>query len=681
MAKNKRNTQADKSHAISRGTVSSHEPGKRKPVSKEPSRGLFGMGGGQLSWQAHALIMAGITILAWLVLSPCLGNQFTNWDDPGYIQDNPLVKDLSLAGLKAIGSSSVMGNYAPLTVLSYAIEYGFVRLAPWLYHFDNLLLHLMDALLVYWLVYLLTRRAVAAVVTTLLFSLHPMHIESVAWVSGRKDVLYAAFYLSACIAYIYYTRATDRQRWKWYAAVLALFTCSLLAKPVAVTLPLTLLLIDYFEQRTWKFALLLEKLPHFMLAVLFGVIALNVQHKAGAMDMQKIHYNFIERIALGGYAFITYLWKAAVPISLSNFYTYPQKIGDALPFVYYLYLLAAAAIIVLAWIYLRKNRIVTFGVGLFVTGIALLLQFVPVGDAILADRYTYLPYLGLFFIAGWYVSEFNKSSAGRKYGKSLTGAFVVYFTGLVILANERCSVWHDPVSLWTDAIEKDPSNTGAYNNLGFVYYRKWIDEGNPVYKQKYYDSAYYLLTRAIALKPDFVNPHISLGEMERGAGKYSEAKENYFSAMKLNSKDPNLTLGLAILYYITKDYDSAGYWFRRALVVDPSAQAHGNYANFLNLTGKGDSALVEYGKAISISPGQYVAYLNRGKVYRDANRLEEAVRDFDEVIKLDPDIGEAYYDRSMCYDRLGNKTHARQDAERAMALGYKVDDSYYKRLQ
>jgi len=576
-----------------------------------------------------------------------------------------------------------MGNYHPFTILSYAIEYSFVRIEPWLYHFDNLLLHVLDTLLVYWLVMLLTRRPIAAIITAILFGLHPMHVESAAWVSGRKDVLYSLFYLSAGIAYVYYLRATGPQKTKWYIAILVLFICSLLAKPVAVSLPLTLLLIDYFEKREWNNKVLIEKIPHFLLAILFGIIAVTVQHSAGAMDMQKVHYNFIERIALGCYALDTYLWKAIAPANLSNFYAYPQKTGDSLPPLFYLYPLTAIALVVAAWKLLRKNRIAVFGLLLFIANIALLLQFIPVGEAILADRYSYMPYLGLFFIAGWYVSEYFAGTQKIKYASAILWVSGAYMVLLFIVSYQRCMVWYNPISLWNDAIEKDPvHNPGAYNNLGFIYYQKWAAAGDPIEKRTDYDSAMLLLNKAIELKPSFVNPYISLGEMQRGAGKYEEAKQSYFKAMKLNPRDPNLTLGLAILYLFMKDTASSGYWFRTAIDVDPSAQAHGNYANFLNMTGKTDSAIMEYSIAVAKGPGQYSQYLNRGKVYRENNRVDDAISDFNNAIRLNPDLGELYYERSLAYNKKGNRTQALQDVEKAAALGYnKIDDVYYKGLK
>jgi protein O-mannosyl-transferase len=631
----------------------------------------------------HLLIMAVISILCWVFLRSCLSNQFTNWDDPGYIQDNVLVKSLDLENIKAIFSTPVMGNYHPLTILSYALEYNFAHLDPALYYFDNLILNVLDTLLVYWLVILLTKRPVAGIVTALLFGLHPMHVESVAWISERKDVLYVFFYLSACISYIYYLRTTGSNRRKWYVAVALLFVCALLSKPVAVTLPLTLLLIDYFERRQWQRSVLIEKIPHFLVALTFGIVALKVQQSAGAMDMQKIHYNFIERIALGGYAFVTYLYKAVLPVRLCNVYAYPLKVNGTIPLVYYLCPAAAIALVVLAWRYTRQNRILVFGFLLFLVNIALLLQFIQVGDAIIAERYSYLPYLGLFFIAGWYVSVLFEPDFKKSYGNILKAAAGVYMVTFFFISSARSEVWHDSVTLWLDAVKTDPvRNIGGYNNLGFIYYQRWLTNPDPYEKKKNYDSAYLFLNKAIELNPEYTSPYISLGEMVRGAGQFDEARNLYFKALKYSPKNPNMYLGLAILYYIKKDMDSAGMWFRNAIAADPSPQAYGNYANFLNFTGKTDSALVNYEIAIKRAPDQYSSYLNRSRVYRDNKRPDEAIKDLDMAIKLNPDLGDLYYERSMSYNIKGNRAQAIADVEKAISLGFnRVDNNYYQGLK
>ena len=382
-----------------------------QPVQRQPPRQTAkpkpeAAGDSFFKRNLNYILPAAIAVITWLFYQSCINNLLTNWDDPGYIRDNGLIKDISAEGIKNIFTYSVMGNYHPLTVLSYAIEYSFVRLQPMWYHIDSLLFHIIVTVLVYWFVNLVTRRPIAAAIAALLFGLHPMHVESVAWLSGRKDVVYGVFYMAACITYIYFVRTDGGKKWKWYALTSLFFICSLLGKPVAVVLPVTLFLIDYFEQRKLTAGMVLEKVPWLLLSIVAGIKSILDQRVFGSLETQDVTYKAWERIALGGYAMVTYLWKAVVPVGLSNFYPYPLKEADAMPVVYYIYPLGVAVIFVLLWFFARKNRLVVFAALFFLVNIALLLQFIPVGGAIVADRYTYIPYLGLFIIAGWYVSGF-----------------------------------------------------------------------------------------------------------------------------------------------------------------------------------------------------------------------------------------------------------------------------------
>lgn len=631
-------------------------------------------------------IIAGcIAIVTWLFLKICLDNKITNWDDPGYITNNALIKDVSGEGLKQIFSTPIMGNYHPLTILSYAIEYSYVRLEPWLYHLDSLLLHIVVTILVYWFVKVLTKNTVAGGVAALLFGLHPMHVESIAWLAGRKDVLYGTFYMAALLCYVYFVRSQGNTRWKWYGAVTLLYICSLLAKPVAVTLPVTLLLIDYFEQRQWTKAVFIEKLPLFAIAIAFGIKSMMDQKAFGSLATQNVTYSFFERIALGGYAFITYLWKAVLPVGLSCFYPYPVKVDNAIPFQYYLFPVGALVLLGALWLFGRKNRVVMFGSLFFLVNIALLLQFLPVGGAILADRYSYLPYLGLFIMAGYFVSKFYnpqlKTTAGYM-ALAITGAYALY---LGYQSNIRCRAWYDTTSLWRDEIEKQPETPNAYNNLGFNYFNRFNESVNQSERKVFYDSAFYLLHKAIALQPSFANPYISLGELQRAAGNYPDAKKYYYEGIALKDKEgtANAYLGLAITYCITHMFDSALICFRNATVEKGYfPEAHSNFGNYYDMLGMKDSALKEYGIAISQNPDMYAPYINRGRLLYRLSRCDEAMKDFARALEIVPDMGEVYYARSYCYAKNGNKTQALQDVERALSLGYtNIDKNYYQMLK
>ncbi len=639
-------------------------------------------GNGFLAKYKHILVPTGIAIITWLFLKACTNDLFTNWDDPGYIRDNPLIKDVSAEGLKNIFSNPIMGNYHPLTILSYGIEYSYVQLQPYLYHLDSLLLHILTTLLVYHFTMLLTRRQVAAVVVALLFGLHPMHVESLAWLAGRKDVLYGAFYIGACITHIYYIRS-EHKKVLWYTCTILLYLLSLLSKPVAVVLPLTLLLIDYFEKRPLNIKLILEKLPHFALSIAAGYRSILDQQQFGSLNTLNVTFNFTERIALGCYAFFTYLWKAIVPVHLCNFYPYPDK---PLHVVYYAFPFVIAAIIAGVWFFGRKNKVVVFGSLFFLVNIILLLQFIPVGGAIIADRYSYIPYFGLFFLAGWFVSGYFEPWGDHKTGNTILIGTLVYILALGYMSNQRCGAWYDATTLWTDEIEKEPSRApNAYNNLGFNYFNKFNESVDPKERQVFYDSSYQMLTEAIKLQPDFANPYVSLGELERSVNKFADAKRNYYKALSLKESDMDASayLGLAIISAISHNFDSSAYCFRTALRLKPYfPEAHSNLGNLYDMMHQSDSALAHYAIAIAQNADMIPPYLNRGRLLVRLHRTDEAMQDFEHCLALNPNMGEVYYARSMAYAQKHDHTHALQDIEKAISLGFtQINPNYHQAMK
>ena len=468
-----------------------------------------------------------------------------------------------------------------------------------------------------------------------------------------------------------------------------MFIFSLLGKPVAVILPVSLLLIDYFEQRKLEMISIVEKIPLFLISVGFGIKSVLDQKQFGGLDTQNVSYNFIERFALGGYAFITYLWKAVMPVELCNFYPYPEKVAGSMPVVYWVYPLAALVIVSLLWFFGRKNRMVMFGMLFFIANIALLLQFIPVGGAIVADRYTYIPYLGLFMILGWGGSEYFKPGANRSIGMVVLAAVVGYALMLGYMSNERCKVWYDTTSLWRDEIEKEPRRApNAWNNLGFNYFNKFNDEVNPAKRKIYYDSSMMLLNKAIELQPDFVNPYISRGELLRSLGMagFPEAKVNYYHVVNMTGtteqERANAYLGLGIIYAISHNFDSSGYCFTQAVTLKKYfPEAHSNFGNFYDMTKQYELALKEYGIAIQQNPDMFAPHLNRARLLQRLKRYPEALSDFKTASELSPDNGEVYYSRGLCHGQMGNFKLAVADIEKAKSLGFKVDEAMLQDLK
>ena len=545
-------------------------------------------GDGQPKRVSDWLVAGGVGLVTFLFLLSCLDNQLTNWDDLGYVITNNLIKDNSAEGIKNIFSihHPVMGNYHPLTILLHLIEYSYVGLAPWLYHFDSVLMHVLATMAAYAFVKVLTRNTIAAAIASLLFGLHPMHMESVAWVAGRKDLIYSFFFLLGCATHLYYIRNSDKKA-LWFTATIILYGVSLLAKSVGVTFPIVLLLLDLYEQRKLNFMLLVEKLPLFALSLLFGLLSIQAQKEVGALGTLDVHFSPFERIALGGYALVTYLWKMILPTGLSNFYPYPMKVNDALPAMYFVYPLIMLGLAFATWKFGRKNRIVVFGTLFFIVNIFLLLQFIPVGGAIMSDRYTYIPYLGLFIIAGWFVARSIEEKSA--IGKPLLGGALLVCLIFGGLSNARCKDWYDSISLWRDNIEKHPESPIAYFYLGQEFYSRFELEPNPNEKKSLGDSAYLYFMKSIERKPDYINPIVCVGEYQRATGQIDEAKKTYLRALQIDKKCESAFLGLGVVYAIKQQYDSADQSFRKAISLkEIFPEAHSNYANYFDIIGKVD---------------------------------------------------------------------------------------------
>jgi hypothetical protein len=302
-------------------------PGKVSGRKTGPSRGIASS---ETWWLLAVLSLATV-----ITFAPAINNGFTKWDDQLYVTENHHIRDMSYATLESNFRSFLAGNYHPLTMVSLALDYRFWGLNPKGYHLTNVVLHVVNTLAVFGLIFLLTQSRELAVITALFFGIHPLHVESVAWVSARKDVLYAAFYLGACISYVLWLRK-DRLKAFYYAGALGLFLLSLLSKGMAVTLPVVLILIDFYARRRVPLRKhLVEKAPFFLLSIVFGILAVAAQKESGAVgDLASIPT--YERGFVACYGFLVYLFKALVPVKLSAFYPYPDGMARGLPLIFWI---------------------------------------------------------------------------------------------------------------------------------------------------------------------------------------------------------------------------------------------------------------------------------------------------------------------------------------------------------
>lgn len=418
-----------------------------------------------------ALFILVITLLAFW---PAFFNGFTNWDDQYLVTWNPLVGELSWDSVCEMFSSFSVNHYLPLTLLSYALEFHFYGWNPLIYHITNVMIHALNGILVFWLLTLLTEHEHGALIGALLWLLHPLRVESVAWIAERKDVLSALFYLASLILYVNF-RKTEKRLYV-YSAV-GLMLASLLCKATAVTLPVLFVAYDYLHDGRLSRKRLLEKAPMLFLSVLFGVVAVLAQYSTG-VNPKDPTFDPLKGVFLACYNILFYVGKGIAPFKLSPFYPYPESIGETHSILFWI----SPGILALAgwiwWKLLRLNRISMFGLILFLVPFLLVSQIVPVGRAMAADRFTYLPFVGLSL---WVALAWKWLDERPSIWEPIPSALRIILTGgflglMIMLTLQQCRIWKNGISLWGVVIDRYPTYAEAYNNRGISLAARWMPE-------------------------------------------------------------------------------------------------------------------------------------------------------------------------------------------------------------
>ncbi|HZG01351.1 MAG TPA: tetratricopeptide repeat protein, partial [Chitinophagales bacterium] len=517
------------------------------------------------------LWLAVLAVVTFVVFIPALQNGFVNLDDDRYVEKNPKLFLESKAASFKIPEGYHMGNYHPFTMVGYKIIYGAAQLDPYVYHLVNVILHVLNTLLAFFFIQRLTKQNTIAFAAALLFGVHAIHVESVAWISELKDLLYAFFFFAALI---FYVRYIDERNKSFYAFALVLFVCSLFSKAMAASLAVVLPLIDFYRGRKFTMAVILEKVPFFVLALIFGVIAIRAQQSMEAIQDSTL-YAPVERIAFASYGFVTYLWKLVLPINLSAYYAYPVKNGGSIPTYYYLYPLAVIGILVATIMSLKKTKVVFFGVGFFAITVFLVLQLLPVGGAIMADRYAYIPSLGIFFLFAVGLQRLYENQSQRALAYGALGVLTVLYG---VLTWERCKVWKDGMTLWSDVIDKAQTIVLAYNNRGVLY----NEEGSAI------------LARA---KTDPT-------AQQRANAQFNLALNDFDNALRLNNKDAQAWSNRGLSFWRMNRLDSAANNMQRAINIDPNYEvAWSNLGSIYASMGRNDDALTAFKKAVELNPG------------------------------------------------------------------------------
>lgn len=609
-------------------------------------------------------MLAGIVLFSLIVLFPVLKADFVNWDDDIYITENPLLVNLG-ENLKTYFTEPIASNYHPLTILSLAIDFQITGMEPFWYHLVNLIFHLLNTVLVFYFILQISRQKQdVALIVALLFAIHPLHLESVAWISERKDVLYTFFFMLSLILYL---RFLEKPKITLIALSLFMFVLSALSKPAAVTLPVVLILLDWYMERKVNVKSLVEKIPFFIIAFIIGYLTVIIQSKTAIGSFES--YTIVQRFMFAAYGTVMYIVKMFIPYNMSVLHPYPD-VSKGVPMVYYLTFLAALALLgAVVWSF-KRTKVVVFGMLFYLINVALVLQFVSVGMAIISERYTYVPYIGLFYVLAIGYHFYKNQRPQMATGLTIT---VLAFAGLLSLVTfNRTTVWQNSDLLWTDVITKYPDKSPvAYNNRG-NYFR------NENQQQK----ALADFNKAISLSSDYQLAYVNRGNVYFTLNRNDEAIKDYNKGIELKPDDAKAFCNRSAVQFQLGLYEKAIEDATRALELKPIyPDAWLNRSVTYAVLNRHEEAVKDFDSYIKYKDDNAKMYNWRGISLRALKKLPQALLDFDKAIQMDGKNGEFYLNRSYTHNDLGNRAQALSDALKAKSLGQKVEDSYLQGLQ
>ena len=647
---------------------------KAKPVAKEsrPSGG----------WLTFAWVAMAITTLCYL---PSLSNGLVNWDDDPNITENPNLQRINEDGLfKAIPAifdvdkGAVIGNYNPLPILTFAIEKAIAGdFNTTLIHVTNLLLHLLT---VFFAMKLLARMGVGnwgVFIGGLLFGIHPMRVESVAWATERKDVLFAVFFFAALVYYVRWLKQGERgeNRTGTYVVMFVLALLSCLSKVQAVTLPLSMLVLDYWFRRPLNFKLILEKTPFWALSLAFGLINLYTLGQQGSTTDEVTQFNLLQRICIGAYSFCVYLYKLVIPYPMSPLYPYPKPLPWEVFAAVAPFLAVWAAFI---WLWRKDRRVWVSGILFFFFNVMFLLQVLGAGQGFKADRFTYVPYFGLFLVAAWYFEQYYQKKESRGTLQAIAG---VVFLAFAVMTVRQIGVWKNGETLWSHVIKfEGKSNSLPYWNRG-QYYRSLGD----------YNKALQDYSQAVTINPD--NPELfnsrgktyfdmamsgKFGNQERDL--VQKALKDYTDALSIPNIKPKskaeILINRGAAHGSQRNFQQSVQDITEGLKIDPTNEnGYFNRSIAYYTMGQIDNALGDYNEYLKYQPNNANVWYESGMILRAKGQNQEAIERLTRAITLNPGLGIAYIERARAYGQSGNKLLARQDYQRAQQLGERLTEA------
>ena len=584
----------------------------------------------------YALVLSVLVVAVYFKL---FSAHFISWDDGDVVLNN---KDVHSFNLKAFFTSYYVGNYAPISMIGFAIDWLIFSGNATGHHAMSLLFHVINAVLVYYLANLILKEKMKAMLCALIFCFHPLQVETVAWVSAKNNLVYSVFFL---LGLIQYSKFIIEQNKKHYIYALLFFVLSALSKPSAICFPLVLVLLDYLLKVKLDFkSLVINKIPFVIIAVVLGVATIYTRTEDKFIN-ESHAYAIHERIGYAGYAILQYIYKFLIPINLSVIYPYPQNKILSLSIGYVIIL---ALVFGCYKLYKLKHKLVLYGILFFIANLLLVLQFIPFGEVLTADRYMYLPIIGLSLII------VNFLPTTEKYFKIVSVAVILIFGTLTFI---RTSAWKNSVSLYSDILKNYPHSFVALNSLGAEYMLN-----------KNYDMSLRYLNAAINENTNYYKGYYNRGLLFAQTERMKDALKDFDKAIALKQY-PKAYIARANAYYVLKDFPKAILDAEMVLKTD-ATNFKANYvlANCYDDLNQSDKAIVYYNKVININTENPLYYLRRAIVYGKMQQFMFCLQDLDKCTNLDPNYAEAYYWKGVVKVNMNQNPCA--DLRKAVDLGF-----------
>ncbi|KJU84108.1 Tetratricopeptide TPR_2 repeat protein [Candidatus Magnetobacterium bavaricum] len=542
-------------------------------------------------------------------------NDFINCDDPQYVTDNPMVNiGLSVEGVLWAFKTTFFVNWHPLTWLSHMLDVSIYRLNPGGHHLTNLIIHMINTVLVFYVLFRMTAERWQSAFVAAMFAVHPLTVESVAWISERKNVLCTMFWLLTMLAYHNYARLDDAPftgiRLRKYLLVLLLFALALMAKPMAVTLPFVLILMDVWPCRRFTYTRIAEKIPFFVLCAISSMITYVVQKEAHAVQPLSM-LPLANRVFTATVNYVQYLYMMINPGKLAIFYPYPYNMPLWEPCVAFVLLLAIS---IYALVSGPRRPYFIVGWLWYVGTMVPVIKLVQTGREAIADRYTYVPLIGIYIIMAWGSAELLQNSRFKRPVLAAIAAVMLVSYGSMTWAST--GHWKNSLTLFKHAIDAVEDNYQAYNNYG-----------NALIDDDRLDEAIGYFAKGIELKPDSAELRNSMGDALTRQGKFEEAMIHYVRSQPLMFFDGEALLRkrFGLIYLRRKNYQDAIVYLKRSLDIHPrDTEVINNLGIALMGLERVDEAIAAFTHAVDLSPQSASMHKNLAYALKKAGRLNEA---------------------------------------------------------